>query len=142
MKKLFYAIPLLLISFGNIWSQEGRWDGPVPEIAPALVNAAEHFNDYEVVVEPDKDAPEYWAGAPSVVRDNNRTFWMACKIRSPEHPRGLRGYEIRILKSEDGIHFEKYHSILRQEVPISGFERPALLIDPETKEFKLYVCGP
>ncbi len=142
MKELFYAMPLLLISFGSIWAQEGIWDGPVPEIAPALVYAAEHFNDYDVVLEPDKDAPEYWAGAPSVVRDDNGTFWMACRMRSPEHPRGLRGYEIRILKSEDGIHFEKYHSILRQEVPIPGFERPALLIDPDTKEFKLYVCGP
>ncbi len=142
MKKLFYAMPLLLISFCSIWAQEGRWDGPVPEIAPALVNVSEHFNDYDVVLEPDKDAPEYWAGAPSVVRDDKGTFWMACRMRSPEHPRGLRGYEIRILKSDDGIHFEKYHSILRQEVPIPGFERPALLIDPDTKEFKLYICGP
>jgi len=142
IKKLFYTIPLMVLSFGSICSQEVKWDGPVPEIAPALAKAADHFSDYDVVLKPDKDAPEYWAGAPSVVRDENGTFWMACRMRSPEHPRGLRGYEIRILKSDDGIHFEKYHSILRQEVPIPGFERPALLIDPRTRKFKLYICGP
>jgi len=63
-------------------------------------------------------------------------------MRSPEHPRGLRGYEIRILKSKNGIDFKKVHRIQRQEVPIPGFERPALLIDPVTKKFKLYGCGP
>ena len=34
------------------------------------------------------------------------------------------------------------HQIQRQEVPIPGFKRPALLIDPATKKFKLYACGP
>jgi hypothetical protein len=63
-------------------------------------------------------------------------------MRSPEHPRGLRGFAIRILKSEDGVNFEKVHDIRRETVPIPGFERPALLIDPATKMFKLYVCGP
>lgn len=142
MKTIVYTLIMLLILFTNIKAQETKWSGPVPEVASSLLNEAEHFNKYDVVLEPDKDAPEYWAGAPSVVQDDKGTFWMACRMRSPEHPRGLRGYEIRILKSEDGIHFDKYHSIYRQEVPIPGFERPALLIDPITKKFKLYVCGP
>jgi hypothetical protein len=135
-------IPGIQPYLAGLLAQDGKWQGAVPEIASSLESIAAQFNDYEVILEPEKDAPEYWAGAPSVVRDEMGIFWMACRMRSPEHPRGLRGYEIRILRSEDGIHFEKYHSIHREEVPIPGFERPALLIDPETGKFKLYVCGP
>ena len=133
---------LMFITISMAFSRDEKWDGPKPEIASSLETIAKHFMDYDVILEPDKNAPEYWAGAPTVVRDDNGIFWMACRMRSPEHPRGLRGYEIRILKSIDGIHFEKVHSIPRQQVPIPGFERPALLIDPVTKKFKLYACGP
>lgn len=101
-----------------------------------------NFQEYDVILTPDKDAPEWWAGAPSVVRDADGVFWMACRMRTAEAPRGLRGYELRLLKSEDGIHFEKVRSINREQVPIKGFERPALLKDPNTGRFKLYACGP
>ena len=122
--------------------QTNMWDGPSPEIAAQLTSIAQRFQDYTVVLEPDKNAAEYWAGAPSVVRDKDGVFWMAARMRSPEHPRGLRGYEIRILKSNDGIDFQKVHTIARTDVPIPGFERPALIIDPGTDMFKLYACGP
>ncbi|NUM52108.1 MAG: hypothetical protein HUU46_00545 [Candidatus Hydrogenedentes bacterium] len=94
------------------------------------------------VLKPDKDEAEWWAGAPSVVRDKDGTFWMACRMRTGEGERGLRGYEVRIVRSDDGERFEKVLSIKREEVPIPGFERPALLIDPNTGKFKLYACGP
>jgi hypothetical protein len=97
---------------------------------------------YTVVLRPDKDEADWWAGAPSVVRDGNGTFWMACRMRTPDSPRGLRGYEIRILSSKDGEHFEVAHHIAREDVPIPGFERPALLLDPKSGQFKLYACGP
>jgi len=100
------------------------------------------FRDYEVILRPDKDKPEWWAGAPSVVRDKNGVFWLACRMRTADSPLGLRGYEIRILRSEDGVHFSKVHSIAREDVPIPGFERPSLLIDPQTGRFKLFACGP
>ncbi len=100
------------------------------------------FTRYDVILRPDKIAPEWWAGAPSVVVDKDGIFWMACRMRTAEAPRGLRGYEIRLLRSQDGIHFEKVQSILRENVPIAGVERPALLIDPRTGLFKLYICGP
>lgn len=100
------------------------------------------FGQYEVIVEPDKNEPEWWAGAPSVVRDGDGVFWLACRMRLADAPRGLRGYEIRILRSEDGVHFNKVHTIAREAVPIPGFERPCLLIDPETGLFRLYACGP
>lgn len=94
------------------------------------------------VLKPDKDEPEWWAGAPSVVRDKDGMFWMACRMRAGEGERGLRGYEIRIHHSSDGEHFDKVLSIKREGVPIPGFERPAMLIDPVTNKFKLYACGP
>ncbi|VAX18228.1 hypothetical protein MNBD_IGNAVI01-1970 [hydrothermal vent metagenome] len=130
------------IDWNTFLAKESGWNGPSPHIVKQLQTIADKFKKYSVVLKPDKDEAEYWAGAPSVVRDEDGIFWMAARMRSPEYPRGLRGYEIRILKSEDGIHFNKYHSIFREDVPIPGFERPALLIDPVTKKFKLYACGP
>jgi hypothetical protein len=112
------------------------------EISDILGRISEKFRRYDVILEPDKDEAEWWAGAPSVVRDREGTFWMACRMRTADSPRGLRGYEIRILRSDDGIDFEKAHSIRREDVPIPGFERPALLIDPKSGRFKLYGCGP
>jgi hypothetical protein len=35
------------------------------------------FREYEVILEPDKNEAEWWAGAPSVVRDEDGTFWLA-----------------------------------------------------------------
>ncbi len=123
-------------------SDEPIWTGPVPQVGPELALFEARFHHYQVILEPDQDEPEWWAGAPSVVRDESGTFWMACRMRTAESPRGLRGYEIRLLRSEDGLTFQKVHSIHRDQVPIPGFERPAFLIDPETRRFKLYGCGP
>lgn len=126
----------------NVNAQPTNWTGPLPTIAPELQAAARHFEKFDVVLAPDKDEAEYWAGAPSVTRDERGFFWMAARMRSPEFPRGLRGYEVRLLRSSNGIHFEWVKSIRREDVPIPGFERPALLFDPVTKKFKLYACGP
>ena len=137
------CMTILVLAFNfSARGQEPAWTGPVPEIKGQFGAIPEKFKEYEVILEPDKNEPEWWAGAPSVVRDDAGTFWLASRMRSPEFPRGLRGFEIRILKSQDGIHFEKVASIPREKVPIPGFERPALLIDPKTKKFKLYACGP
>ncbi len=114
----------------------------LPEPAPNYADIVKKFQDYDVILRPDKNEPEWWAGAPSVAIDDDGTFWLACRMRTAESKRGLRGYEIRILRSSDGVHFEKAHSIKREDVPIAGFERPALLRDPETGLFKLYGCGP
>ena len=127
---------------GGAKAQEKSWKGPVPVVADKMMQITEKFKSYDVVLKPDKNEPEYWVGASSVVRDKDGIFWMAARMRSPEYPRGLRGFEIRILKSTDGIHFEKVHSINRGQVPIPGFERPALIIDPLTGKFRLYACGP
>lgn len=100
----------------------------------------EELKSYKVVLEPDQNIPEWWAGAPSVVRDDDGTFYLACRMREGNSPRGKRGYEIRILKSADGITFEPIHQLTREAVGITGFERPALLKDPKSGKFKLYGC--
>ena len=115
--------------------------GATPTLSPWLGGIPSKFTRYDVVAVPDKDEPEWWCGAPSVVREVDGTFWMAARMRTAQAPLGQRGYEIRIFRSGDGIHFKKVHSIKREDVPLPGFERPALLIDPKTGKFKLYSCG-
>ncbi|MFX0103788.1 MAG: hypothetical protein ACFFCS_29770 [Candidatus Hodarchaeota archaeon] len=100
-----------------------------------------NFYEYKVVLQPDKDLPDWWAGAPSVTLSKDGTFYLAARMRHSESPRGRRGYEIRILSSGDGITFDKIKSIHRDEVSIHGFERPSILQDPRTRKFKLYGCG-
>jgi len=114
----------------------------LPEVDRVFGSIPRKFTEYEVILKPDKEEPEWWAGAPSVVRDKQGIFWLACRMRTADSPRGLRGYEIRILRSDDGIHFDQAHCISREDVPIPGFERPALLLEPSTGRFKLYACGP
>lgn len=72
--------------------------GDLEEAAALLGRVPAKFRDYQVVLGPDKDQPEWWAGAPSVVRDRSGTFWLACRMRTADSPRGLRGYEIRLFR--------------------------------------------
>lgn len=140
-KRCLVVLLFLSILFARATKAE-QWRGPHPEVAGDYQHVFQNFQQYDVILEPDENAPEWWAGAPSVVRDESGTFWLACRMRRPDAPRGLRGYEIRLLRSDDGVHFQLAHVIPRDKVPIPGFERPALLIDPVTKRFKLYLCGP
>jgi hypothetical protein len=120
----------------------GAGAAPAPEIPGRYGALPEKFRRYDTILEPDRDLADWWAGAPSVARDPDGDFWLACRMRTADAPLGLRGYEIRILRSRDGVHFRKVHSIRREDVPIPGFERPCLLPDPATGRFKLYGCGP
>jgi hypothetical protein len=100
------------------------------------------MGEHAVIVEPPKNEPYWWAGAPSVTRGADGDFWLACRMRTAEDVRGLRGYELQLHHSKDGIHFDHVKTIPREDVPIPGFERPALVRDPRTGDFKLYACGP
>jgi hypothetical protein len=104
------------------------------EIAAAIAR-------YEVVLEPDEDTPEWWAGAPSVVAADDGTFYMAARMREGRSPRGKRGYEIRILKSADGRSFEPINRVLREDAGVPAFERPSLVRDPHTGKYRLYGCA-
>lgn len=113
----------------------------IPAIGLNYGDIPRQFEQYDVVVEPDRDEAEWWAGAPSVARDDECNFWLAARMRMADAPLGERGYEIRIFRSSDGVQFERIHALRREDVPLPGFERPALLQDPETGRFKLYACG-
>jgi hypothetical protein len=101
----------------------------------------EHFRSYTVVLEPERNVPEWWAGAPSVVRTPDGAFYLAARMREGDSPLGSRGYEIRILKSADGVGFHPVHAIRRETVSVRSLERPALVIDPDTGKFRLYACA-
>jgi hypothetical protein len=98
--------------------------------------------DYTVVLEPDQNSPEWWAGAPSVARAEDGGFYLAARMREGNSPRGKRGYEVRILKSDDGRQFTPVHHIRREDARVPGFERPALVVDPATGLYRLYGCAP
>lgn len=140
---LVLALILVLFSCGRrAIAQEASIPGNPAVTGPFGAVAKQLAGEYKVILKPDKDEAEWWAGAPSVVRGADGVYWMACRMRTGDGPRGLRGYEVRILKSADGEHFEPVLHIKREEVTIPGFERPALIIDPKTGLFKLYLCGP
>lgn len=124
-------------------SSRGEDSAPAaPSIPSEFAGIASRLGPGVTILRPDRAEPEWWAGAPSVARGPDGVFWMACRMRDAVSPRGLRGYEIRILRSDDGVRFEKVRSIHRDEVPIPGFERPCLLFDAEAGLFDLYACGP
>jgi hypothetical protein len=133
---------VIFFPFFSIDAQPAHPGYPVPRITGPPESVAEKFIEYSVILRPDKDEEEWWAGAPSVIVDDRGVFWMACRMRTADSPRGKRGYELRILKSDDGVNFATAHRIKREDVPIPGFERPALIRDITTGKFKLYCCGP
>lgn len=102
---------------------------------------AHELTDYTVALEPDRDEYDWWAGAPSVARSRDGRFFLAARMREATAPRGRRGYEIRILESEDGLHFRPIRSITKHDAGLYGFERPALLANPESDTISLYGCG-
>ncbi len=97
--------------------------------------------NYTVVLEPDEDTPEWWAGAPSVTRGPDGAFFMAARMREGLSPKGHRGYEIRILRSPDGVNFEPIAHLTREDAKVPGFERPTLLWDPADGIYRLYCCA-
>jgi len=92
--------PLIVCSAFSLVGLPADWQGTIPEIQNLYGDLTKKLDSYDVILAPDTIAPGWWAGAPSVVQDKNGSFWLACRMRTAEGPRGLRGYEIRILRSE------------------------------------------
>ena len=99
------------------------------------------LTDYVVVLHPDKVKAHWCAGSPSVVINEKNEFIMAARMREADSKPGKRGYEIRLLKSNDGIHFIPIVHLLREDLKVAGFGRPALLRDPKSGKYKLYCCS-
>ena len=60
--------------------QETTWEGPSPEASSYLKSISSKFNSYTTALKPDKDAAEYWAGAPSVVKDEEGNIVLEFEI--------------------------------------------------------------
>ncbi|MHA1819847.1 MAG: hypothetical protein ACTSU2_05590 [Promethearchaeota archaeon] len=139
-----------------------EFNGKLDNFKDYLILMAQKF---KVLVEPDKNQPEWWAGAPSVILESededSTSFFVALRMRTADAPRGRRGYEIRIfrikinfskylqrqnpndiLPSDFDAEIEKIKSIKRENVPqVKGFERAAIVKDPISHKFKFYGCG-
>jgi len=107
-----------------------------------LSRIKEELEKYKTILRPDEESPEWWAGAPSVVRTmDKKKFFLAVRMREGKSRRGRRGYEIRILESENGIDFQTIKKIQRSEVELPVFERPCIMQDSNSKKFKLFGCS-
>lgn len=104
-----------------------------------------------VVAEPVGDGPGYWAGAPAVCRDlDTGDIYLYYRIRRPRNVEPERGGECRILRSEDGVHFEPVWSAVKSQFGSDSMERAALgrgpdgvwrlflsYVDPDTKKWRV-----
>ena len=99
------------------------------------------MKEYKTILEPEKNEKDWWAGAPSVVLTTEGRFLLAARMREADSPRGRRGYEIRILESNDGESFSTIKKIHRDDANVSVFERPSLVQNPLTKKFLLFGCS-
>jgi len=103
---------------------------------------------YYTIQEAEGEGPEYWVGAPGIFYDHEiETFWLVYRYRKP-HPE--RGHKLVIAKSTDGVHFTDVWSASKSEFRFLNeagkwvlgawtISRSAILKDPHTNKFKLYV---
>lgn len=105
-----------------------------------LARLVEQLAEYEVVLRPERDEAEWWAGAPAVCVAPDGVVWLVARMRSPERPKGERGYALWLLRSADGIRFERVRAWTREEAGVAGFERAALVRNPATGKYRLFCC--
>lgn len=86
---------------------------------------------------PDRFAGDFWAGAPSVCADEDGAVWMV--FRKGRWEGGTRRSDLYLARSEDGIAFEIVREWTAPSFGCIRTERAALLRDPQTGRFKLYV---
>jgi hypothetical protein len=92
--------------------------------------------DGVTIKEPLKRERGYWAGAPSVIYDNlERKYFLYYRVRQP---RPIRGGEVRIAVSNDGMHFEDIWSCRREQLESDSIERGAIMRTGEGA-YRLYI---
>ena len=95
------------------------------------------FENYHVVTSPPRHEFHCWAGAPDAVYDPAADrFYIVYRVREPER----RGFEARIDESADGINFTTVKTFSASEFYCPSIERSAILKDPKTGLFKLYLA--
>jgi len=93
---------------------------------------------YYRIASPPKPVEWYWVGAPSVILDENSgEYWLAYRVRNREK----RGYEVHLVKSSNGVTFKTVKIFRKEEAGLISLERPALLKDPWSGKFRIYLSG-
>ncbi|NOY60142.1 MAG: hypothetical protein GXO75_14600, partial [Calditrichaeota bacterium] len=62
----YFFVVLLACNAVAAFSQEHPWNGAIPQVTGNLRLIAEKFQKYDVILKPDQEKPQWWAGAPSV----------------------------------------------------------------------------
>ena len=112
----------------------GTGPAPAPPTSPEQLHR--FLADAELVVPPDVGGPGSWAGAPSALRDDDGTWWLAYRMRRPVGEG--RGYANVIARSADGVRFEPVVHLWSGDFGAESLERPALVRTPEGR-WRLYV---
>jgi hypothetical protein len=112
-----------------------KWWGILPRFDPEAGN---------VVAEPPGEGYGFWAGAPSAVYDpQSRRFFCYLRLRWPLGDR--RGGLCRILESEDpdapASEWRTAWEAPREAFGANSIERAALIRDPLSQEWRLYVSS-
>src|SRR5690554_5054567 len=81
------------------------------------------------IVTPADTTAGNWVGAPSVTYDAERKRYYLCyRVRQP---RPVRGGELRIAESTDGVNFTDIWTCTKEELNSASIERAALVQTPE-----------
>jgi len=90
----------------------------------------------KTIIKPPSKGRGYWAGAPSAMFDDDTgDFYLYYRLRKP---RPIRGGEIRIDRSPDGVKFKTVWKATREDFRSKSIEKSCLLKCPDGK-FRLYV---
>ena len=83
----------------------------------------------QTIIAPQGEGKGWWAGAPSVVYDDEtQKFYLYYRVRKP---RPVRGGECHIAESRDGLHFETIWSATKQDFDSPSVERFSLTKSPD-----------
>ena len=113
---------------------------PEPAI-PSTVQVpdpARFWSEAEVVLAPEEPRRGAWVGGPSVVRDDEGTWWMAYRLRRPVGEG--RGFGNVVARSADGVRFTVVVQRHRDEFGAESLERPAL-VRTAGGRWRLYVSA-
>jgi len=90
----------------------------------------------KTIIKPLGKGKGYWAGAPSVIYDDEKkAFYLYYRLRRP-HP--IRGGIVEIAESRDGLKFKKIWQCTRDQLKSPSIERSAIVKLPDGR-YRLYI---
>jgi hypothetical protein len=105
-----------------------RWFGIAPLFEP---------NKGTTVIEPLSSGSGWWAGAPSVLYDDNvKKFYLYYRIRKPRELG--RGTNCFIAESNDGVEFKTIWEASKEDLNTASMEKAAMVKTLDGR-FRLYI---